>query len=486
MRTQITIGAVGLILVGALIWLGMSQGQRTQELSAQLSNVESAVGALTETTDRVSGTLLELRDAQDALREGLETNRTQLNALANRLETLSDRIPRTEPALVSSGLPTGEQTTKAVTADFNGDGILDLYVANGYNTDADNIYALGVGDGSFNVVALGDYGLSTGGASTGVAAADWDRDGDDDLFVSNSIGQDNWLLRNDGEGRFEQIDLEDVGLPGGGFTNGSAVAADFDADGDPDLFVPNSQASVYALNNGDGTFSTMALEEAGIPSGSTAVAATAADFNHDGQLDLYIANGIRAQSGQPIEEDDHYLLNNGDGTFARQDLVTVGLAEGGTSAAAVAEDFNGDGAIDLFVARADTYRENVLAFNDGDGTFRTVSASDAGLALGSGVMSYGARAGDLDRDGDPDLVIANGGISGRQNNTFAFNNGDGTFESRDPADLGLPDRGSSMDVVLADFNRDAILDLFLTDVNTVTDAVYALGRDDGTFQLIQP
>lgn len=496
MRTQLIFGIIGLVAVGVLIWFGVSLTQQVDDLSNRLSAVESGMGTLAETTDRVNSSMRELRTAQtelqdaiSSLRNDLSANRSRLASLEGRLQTPSQQAQRkgpSEPELAASGLPRRGQTTKAAVADFNDDGVLDLYIANGYNTDADNVYALGVGDGSFNVVALAEYGLPGGGASTGVTAADFDRDGDMDLYVSNSIGQDNRYLRNDGEGRFEKAALDEVGLPGGGFTNGSAVAADFDADGDLDLFVPNSETSVYATNNGDGTFTSVALDEAGIPSDATAVAAAAADFNRDGRLDLYVANGIRAQSGQPIEEDDAVLFNEGDGTFARQDLTEIGVPEGGTSSAVVAEDFNGDGTVDLFVARADPYRENALALNNGDGTFTSVSPGDAGLRLGSGVMSYGATAGDIDRDGDLDLVIANGGVSGRQNNTVAFNNGDGTFEIRGVEDLGLPGRGSSMDAVLADFNRDAVLDLLLTDVNAVSDPIYALGQADGSFRVVEP
>ena len=202
--------------------------------------------------------------------------------------------------------------------------------------------------------------------------------------------------------------------------------------------------------------------------------------------DVVSSRDLRRVAFVAIEEDDDLLVNAGDGTFERQELNSVGLPEGGTSSAVVAEDFNGDGAVDLFVARADPYLENALALNDGDGTFTSVSAGDAGLMLGSGVMSYGATSGDVDRDGDPDLVIANGGISGRQNNTVAFNDGDGTFEIRGVDQLGLPGRGSSMDAVLADFNRDAVLDLFVTDVNAVSDPIYAIGQPNGTFRVVEP
>lgn len=496
MRTQVIFGVIGLAVVAVLIWFGASLTQQVNDMADRLTAVESGMGTLTETTDDVNSSMRELRTTQTeiqdeirTLREDLATDQSRLESLENQLQTISQQMRQAGPSerqLTSSGLPTRGQTTKAAVADFNDDGIPDLYIANGYNTDADNLYALGNGDGSFNVVALAEYGLPSGGASTGVTAADFDRDGDMDLYVSNSVGQANWYLRNNGRGRFEQVDLEAAGLPRGSFTNGSAVAADFNGDGAVDLFVPNSQTSVYALNNGDGTFSTMPLGEAGIPSEATAVAATAADFNRDGRLDLYVANGIRAQSGQPIEENDDMLINAGDGTFERQDPASVGVPEGGTSSAVVAEDFNGDGAVDLFVARADPYLENALALNNGDGTFTAIEASGAGLALGSGIMSYGATSGDIDRDGDPDLVIANGGISGRQNNTVAFNNGDGTFETRNVEDVGLPGGGSSMDAVLADFNRDAVLDLFFTDVNRVSDPIYAIGTGDGAFRVIEP
>jgi len=168
------------------------------------------------------------------------------------------------------------------------------------------------------------------------------------------------------------------------------------------------------------------------------------------------------------------------------DLTEVGLPTGGTTAEAVPADFDGDGDLDLFVARADAYVANAYARNRGDGTFESVPLEEIGLALGSGVMSFAAAAGDLDRDGDLDLVVANGGISGRQDNLVALSDGTGHFAAAAIEARGLPVRGSNLDVVLADFDRDGRLDLLLTDVNPVGETVYALGRGDGTFRTLAP
>ena len=477
-RQTLLVIAVGIVLLALALAWGFSRSQRAGELSERLARVEAELEALKADLQRLQAELESVRQERDALAAQLEEREAELASLKEQLQSL-----QTGPE--ASGLPSQGRSTHAVAADFDRDGDLDLYIANGFNYNEDNIYALNNGDGSFTLVDLDEYGLPRGGASTGVVAADFDRDGDLDLYVANSLDQDNWLLLNDGTGHFTLVEPDAAGLPRKGYSNGNPVAADFDDDGDLDLFVPNSEVSFYALNNGDGTFTTIDLDAVGIPTGATSVAAVAADFDRDGDLDLYVCNGIRAMSGQPIPEDDYYLLNDGDGTFTAVELDAAGLPRGGTSSGAVVADFNRDGALDLFIVRSDPYEENVYALGRGDGTFQLVDVTKAGLALGSGVMSFGAAAGDLDRDGDLDLVIANGGISGRQDNIVALNRGDGRFVPLKPQAVDLPTRGSNLDVLLADFDRDGDLDLLLTDVNFVQPNVYALNVGDGRFQLLK-
>lgn len=473
--------AVGLSLV---FWQSADRLRAERDsLSNQLASTQSELERLKTEQAKCQTTIQLLQEKLGALEQELAKREETIRSLEAKLETLELAA---KPAALrkGAGIPPKGFGASAVAADFNGDGNLDLYIANGYNYSQDNNLLLNNGDGTFTLQDLDKVGLQSGGASTGVVAADFDRDGDLDLYVSNSLNQDNFYALNNGDGTFIAQDLTKMGLQTGGYSLGKPVAADFDNDGDLDLYVPNSGDDFYALNNGDGTFVAQDLERVGLAHGGTSTAAIAADFNRDGKLDLFITNGIRAQSGRPIPEDNFYALGNGDGTFRMQDLETVGLPKGGASSGAVAADFDRDGDLDLFVANADLYSENFYCLNNGDGTFACKDPASVGLAKGSGVGSYAAVAADFNRDGNIDLYIANGGIQASQDNIYALNNGDGTFTIQSLKAKGLPEGGNSFDVLAADFDHDGDLDLFVTNINYVQDNFYILNSGDGTFLMI--
>jgi len=460
---------------------------KLKDLKLELVERESSLNSLTERfaalQKKCQTTTQSLLEELNSLKQGLAERDETIRSLASKLEAYELAA---KPAALrkGSGIPPKGFGASAVAADFDRDGDLDLYIANGYNYSQDNAYLLNNGDGTFALQDLDKSGLPRGGASTGAVAADFDRDGDLDLYVSNSLNQDNFYALNKGDGTFIAQDLTKMGLQTGGYSLGKPVAADFDNDGDLDLYVPNSGDDFYALNNGDGTFIAQDLEKVGLLLGGTSTAAMAADFNRDGKLDLFITNGIRAQSGRPVPEDNFYALGNGDGTFSTQDLEAAGLPRGGASSGVVAADFDNDGDLDLLVANADPYLENFYCLNDGDGTFTCKDPASVGLAKGSGVGSYSAVAADFNRDGNIDLYIANGGLQASQDNIYALSNGDGTFTIQDLKAAGLPLQGNSFDALAADFDRDGDLDLFVTNINYVQDNFYALNSGYGVFVTI--
>jgi hypothetical protein len=274
--------------------------------------------------------------------------------------------------------------------------------------------------------------------------------------------------------------LASVGLRGDSFYGG--VVADFDGDGDLDMFVPGSVPefgvdSAYYLNNGDGTFSERALAEVGLPVGMASEDAVAEDFDRDGDVDLYI---VGSSPGA-------YALNNGDGTFAQQNPAEAGLEMRPDQVpvqklAVVAADLNQDGDLDLFVDMGFSEpTDDFYALNDGDGTFTPVDLAGAGIPLG-GDGKYGVAA-DLNGDGAPDLLV--GHLDAEA--SYLLNDGDGTFTLQDLAAAGLAEVGAGSHPVLADFDRDGDLDLFVADVepadNFSVEEFYALNNGDGTFVL---
>ena len=326
-----------------------------------------------------------------------------------------------------------------VAADYDNDGALDIYV-NNYGA---NVLYRNNGDGTFTDVTA-QAGVANGhkvGAST--CFLDMDKDGDLDLYVTNYVEfsydkhatttengyrvylgppyfgptRDN-LYRNNGEGTFTDVS-EGSGISGHFGTGMGMVCADYDNDGDTDIFVANdiSAGNFLFKNDGTGKFDEIALiagaayDSQGVELGSMGV--DCADYDNDGWLDFYqtsynkqMAVFYRNINGRMFE-DVSVLTGAGTGTYAP---VTWGIGS---------VDFDNDGDRDIFVAcghiqdmiefynSTETYfQENVLLMNTGDGKFTDVS-KDSGDGMKVKLSSRGAAFDDLDNDGDVDVVILN-------------------------------------------------------------------------------
>ena len=266
---------------------------------------------------------------------------------------------------------------------------------------------------------------------SGAGFADYDNDGDLDLYVVNNPGPlkmnisskspGNVLYRSNGDSTFTDV-TEKAGVGDRGHGMG-CVFGDYDNDGDLDLYVTNFGANVLYRNNGDGTFRDV-TKEAGVGDNRWGTGAAFGDYDRDGDLDLYVCNYVEynlttiekmkqesMQAGKSVPsalnpvafkaQDNVLFRNNGDGTFS--DVTTaLGVgANGGRSMQAVFTDFDLDGDLDLYVANDLT--PNFLYENHGDGTFADVS-SESWAADFRGSM--GLATGDYDGDGDLDLFIS--------------------------------------------------------------------------------
>ena len=319
-------------------------------------------------------------------------------------------------------------------ADVNGDGKLDVVVANLCNTTCFHIQegALGVllgnGDGTFQPAVTYDSG---GTSAVSVAIADLNGDGKPDLVVANySIGTVGVLLGN-GNGTFQKVVTYN---PGGGAPNWVAVA-DVNGDGRPDLLVANEigtgQVGVL-LGNGDGTFQPVQTY------GSfTSYSVAAGDVNGDGKLDLVVTHFFTGSSVG-------VLVGNGDGTF--QTEVTYDMGGSSAYSAAVA-DVNGDGKLDVVTANRYYYFDVGVLLGKGDGTLQAAVSYDLG-----GYAADSVAVSDVNGDGKPDLVVA----TELSRVDVLLGKGDGTFEAATPYSTASYNLGS---VAVADVNGDGRPDL---------------------------
>ncbi|MEM9593101.1 MAG: VCBS repeat-containing protein [Acidobacteriota bacterium] len=312
--------------------------------------------------------------------------------------------------------------------DLDGDGDLDAFQASGGNDGpADRVY---LRDGS----AFVDSGQLLGDDySYEVELADVDGDGDLDALVGTGPATPNRLWLNDGNAQFTEATL-----PLGEHGVNDLELGDFDGDGDLDAL----QVSIYQpdrlwRNDGAGVFT-----DSGQRLGSSyGLSVVLGDFDGDGHLD--------AALGHP-DGMVRILVGDGQGSFDDQGQL---LAQGRNNStyAVLAEDFDGDGDLDLFTAQSGdvTYgsRANRLWTNDGAGTF-----TDSGQLLGSG-YTFVAVAGDVDGDGDLDIATAGDEV------TVWSNDGFGTFTA-----ATLPPTDSVQEVDLVDLDGDTDLDLVLGNI----------------------
>ncbi|MCU0345591.1 MAG: CRTAC1 family protein [Saprospiraceae bacterium] len=298
-------------------------------------------------------------------------------------------------------------SSSASWGDFDNDGDLDLYVAN--NIGFDNFLYRNEGGGSFTKI-LNDPIVSYNGYSHGVSWGDYDNDGYLDMFVAVYWETAfNLLYHNNGDGTFSEVTNNPVTNEASRSVSG--VWGDYDNDGLLDLFVANTGGQNNSLyhNLGGGNFERITTGEI-VNDGGSSVGASWADYDNDGDLDLFVANA----GNEPC----FLYKNNGGGSFGRMNVGAMTTDKGHAHGSAWA-DYDNDGDLDLFVARDG--QNNSLYRNDGGDVFTSINnemTSNDGL-------SFGTAWADYDRDGDLDLFVANRKDKGN----FFFKNNKGTCKN---------------------------------------------------------
>jgi hypothetical protein len=326
----------------------------------------------------------------------------------------------------------------------------------------------------------------------GVAVFDYNNDGNLDIFFTNgadirtlkktSAKYSDRLFEGDGKGNFKDV-TERAGLAGDGFDNGVAIG-DYDNDGYEDIFVSGVHGNRLYHNNGDGTF-TDVTHQAGLDKPDSqygplwSVGAAWVDVNNDGLLDLFVVNYLAWDvNNEPSCEaapgrldychpkfykptPNQLFLNNGDGTFRDVSAESGIRAHPGKGMGAGIADYDLDGWMDIFVTNDKLH--NSLFHNKGGGKFEEV-AFETGVALaesGQFISGMGVDFRDIDNDGRPDIAFV-----ALDNETFPLfrNIGKGGFaditQSSGMTRLSAPMAGYSP--TMADFDNDGWKDIFVT------------------------
>ncbi|MCA9139671.1 MAG: CRTAC1 family protein [Planctomycetales bacterium] len=354
----------------------------------------------------------------------------------------------------------------SVVDDFDDDGFLDIVVSSWGPADQLR-YFHNDGDGTFSDVtdASGLTGIYGG---LNMTQADYDNDGDLDIFVLRGgwLGTDgfhpNSLLRNDGAGHFRDVTFE-VGLGKRALPTQTAAWADYDNDGDLDLYVGNEgYANQLFRNDGNGTFLDIA-SVAGVADDSFTKGVVWGDFDNDRRPDLYVSN---------MGSDNRLFQNLGNGTFANtaSQLNVVGPKD---SFPTWFWDFNNDGIQDLFVASFSQSLTPVAADYLGLSHGTELDCLYQGMSGGRFIevaefanlkrvsQPMGSNFGDLDNDGFLDFYLGTGfpDFEGLVPNLMFLNDGGRRFLNVTTAGgFGHLQKGHG--VSIADLDNDGDQDIF--------------------------
>ncbi len=304
----------------------------------------------------------------------------------------------------------------ACVFDYDGDGWEDVFIA-GFS--GRNLLYHNLGNMTFEEVALA-AGLDSTGRTRAAVSVDYDGDGFNDLFLG-CYSDPSRLFHNNGDGTFTDVTVAS-GITGTGDSRG-ATWVDYDGDGMLDLYVTSLLTpNILCRNNGDGTFSEMAstVNAEGPMPDRLVMGVSAFDYDRDGDIDFFMA--------QDGNRGSVLLQRELNGTYTDVSLAAgVHLPVQGMGVGV--GDYNRDGFFDVYTTNLD---ESTLLRNNGDGTFTDVTVA-AGVGDQHSHMGWGVFFFDSDNDGWLDLYINNQTGFGDKPNSFFHNLHDGTFE-----DLSLP------------------------------------------------
>ncbi len=351
-------------------------------------------------------------------------------------------------------------------ADYDLDGDLDIFIValnsfsvsdsstwsrlfrnNGDETFSDVTQTAGF---QFQYTNPGDSGSE--GQKMGAAWADYDNDGYPDLLLTHYRKVE--LYRNNGDGTFKDV-ASDAGIEDCyDCYNSSALWWDPDKDGDLDLYISDwEESNRLYQNNGDGTF-TNRTEYFNLGDEGNTWTSISIDANHDGWLDLYLANDYFRNK--------FYLNINGD--FFMEATTAYGLEDFGNGMGITIGDYNNDGFFDIYLTNIAEFASNPLFTAQAIGVFENDAAD---MGVDSAGWAWGASFFDADLDGDEDLYVVNGHDYSHHTNKFYKNmlvEGSNGFNDR--SEISRADGpADAMSLTTFDYDDDGDLDMLVSNTD---------------------
>jgi FG-GAP-like repeat len=297
-------------------------------------------------------------------------------------------------------------------------------------------------------------------SSTDVDLVDVDGDNDLDLFIAEGTDspapRPNRLLLNDGAGRF--TDVSATHLPPGQANSTKADFGDVDGDGDLDAIVANLGPEQLLINSGGGSFVDGSARLPPPPPFLQDITADArlADVDGDGDLDVLLSNENPFNPSPTGGGQNRVLINDGNAVFTDETSVRLPAATDQT-AAMLPGDIDSDGDVDIVVLNRG---QDIVLINDGDGFFTDETTARFPVTPDT---SRGGGLADLDGDGDLDLVVANS----RNEPIALYLNDDGVFQAEDfGATPGVDETNAGLELV--DLDQDGDLDVYVPNAGAFT------------------